>query len=805
MSSIEIPGYKIIKTLGVGGQATVYLAIQEGFDREVALKVMSPALAADPSFGERFIREAKIVAKLRHPNIVTVYDVGEHDGFFYLAMEYMPGIELRKRVAANIKAKDALIIIAKISRALDYAHQKGYIHRDVKSDNILFRDDDEPILTDFGIAKASNSSTQMTQQGKLIGTPQYMSPEQCRGRKLDGRSDIYSLGVILFEMLTQAVPYDGEDSVAVCLMHVTKPIPKLPVRLQHYQWLLDRMLAKKMEDRFATGTELAIEIEQFLSGETVKQDRPDIRASRHDDDTLIVPLDESFATEERMAIHQKSSSKKWPWFLLVLIVVGALGYTQQAKWMPIAQKVWTEFLGDKPSEKAVASLEVPSNVEDSSAKAKPVQTQQSEESLGIEEQAKRKHIAELMIEANSLARLSEMDAHQARELLQAFARVLAIEPQHTQATEGRNKAIALVKNKAVDALTNNEEVIFQQYRSVMESFAKDELAYAELEQAFQEYSATKKNAEKALANANEIKRLIREAESAFAANRLSTPRKNNAFELFHQVLQIDPSNNEALDGIERVKTTYVKTAQKALLEKQMAEANSAIERLSVLDPNYAALGDLQQQYATINQIVESEKKAAAEQEKVRQQKLEQERILADPLTQLKLSSKLQAARLAFSEGQLVEPEEFSALAKYKEMLAIDPNHKEALDGVKLVKEKLVTLVKEAIQNSDESAAKSLLSKLNSHFKNAEESPLLQQQINEMSLILPLEQDNQSADEADLPIDSMNEENLIGNESEQPVSNNSDSEQAQEQPENTDNDQQNDPQKEPVEPDPIPNS
>ncbi|MDQ7050530.1 MAG: serine/threonine-protein kinase [Enterobacterales bacterium] len=195
--SLEIPGYKILKTLGIGGQATVYLAIQKGFDREVALKVMSPALAADPSFGERFIREAKIVAQLSHDRIVTVYDVGKSDNFYYLAMEYMRGEELKSKISQGLKAKDALQIIAKLAKALHFAHQKGYIHRDVKSENILFNDDDQPVLTDFGIAKASNSSTQMTQTGKLIGTPEYMSPEQCRGKDLDGRSDLYSLGIIL--------------------------------------------------------------------------------------------------------------------------------------------------------------------------------------------------------------------------------------------------------------------------------------------------------------------------------------------------------------------------------------------------------------------------------------------------------------------------------------------------------------------------------------------------------------------------------------------------------------------------------
>ncbi|MEE4243764.1 MAG: serine/threonine-protein kinase, partial [Kangiellaceae bacterium] len=334
MASIEIPGYKIVKTLGVGGQATVYLAIQQGFDREVALKVMSPALAADPTFGERFIREAKIVAKLQHPNIVTVYDVGEHDGFYYLAMEYLPGTELRKKISQGIKSKDAVKIVSQVAKALHYAHDKGYIHRDVKSENILFRNDNQIVLTDFGIAKASNSSTQMTQQGKLVGTPQYMSPEQCRGRTLDGRSDLYSLGIIFYEMLTGNVPYDGEDSVAVCLMHVTKPIPKLPIRHKHYQWLVDRLLAKKSSDRFNNGEELAEQIASFLQGETVSE--TSITASR-DDKLEFMQHGDSEQYSNTDDTNPGSKSSKWLWLLVILLGASTAGFFTQEQWLGTAK------------------------------------------------------------------------------------------------------------------------------------------------------------------------------------------------------------------------------------------------------------------------------------------------------------------------------------------------------------------------------------------------------------------------------------------------------------------------------------
>ena len=260
---IDIPGYKILKQLGRGGMATVYLALQESVDREVALKIMSPALMVDPNFGERFLREARIAAKLHHRHVVGVHDVGKHGDIHYIAMEFVSGGSAHHEDGKPDDPTHVLRVVREIATALGYAHSKGFVHRDVKPDNILMRDDGSSALTDFGIARANDSATRMTRTGAVIGTPHYMSPEQARGRPLDGRADLYSLGCVLYEMLMGRVPYQADDPLAVGIMHITEPVPKLSPHLVPIQPLLDRLMAKTPEERFQNGGEVADAIREI--------------------------------------------------------------------------------------------------------------------------------------------------------------------------------------------------------------------------------------------------------------------------------------------------------------------------------------------------------------------------------------------------------------------------------------------------------------------------------------------------------------------------------------------------------------
>jgi serine/threonine protein kinase len=251
--------YKIVQELGRGGFATVYRALQPALNRDVAIKVLHPEFIRDERALRRFKREAVAVARLTHQNIVAVYDYGEQGGHAYLVMEFISGSTLKARLGGKpMPNADVLAIVRAVGSALDYAHSKGLIHRDVKPGNILYTEDYRIVLSDFGIVRLADDDSSLTRG--VIGTPQYMSPEQALGHEVDGRSDLYSLGIVLFEMLTGRVPYKGESAVATLSMHATLPVPSTRKFNERVPDVIDRIvlraLAKSPDDRYQTGAEL---------------------------------------------------------------------------------------------------------------------------------------------------------------------------------------------------------------------------------------------------------------------------------------------------------------------------------------------------------------------------------------------------------------------------------------------------------------------------------------------------------------------------------------------------------------------
>lgn len=261
--NILIPGYDIHGEIGEGAMASVYLATQRSLERKVALKVMAAALAADPQFCERFLREGKTLARLSHPHTVTIHDIGNVGELYYMAMEYLPNGTLKERIAAGMTPEQGVTLIRQIASALGYAHAQGLVHRDVKPANILFRADGTAVLSDFGIAKSLDDRTQFTQAGFAVGTPSYMSPEQARGQEIDGRADLYALGVVLYEILVGKLPYSGTDALSTALAHLTEPLPELPVHHGRYQSVLRKLLAKDPAERFPDAAALLLALDQL--------------------------------------------------------------------------------------------------------------------------------------------------------------------------------------------------------------------------------------------------------------------------------------------------------------------------------------------------------------------------------------------------------------------------------------------------------------------------------------------------------------------------------------------------------------
>ncbi|GIX35406.1 MAG: hypothetical protein KatS3mg126_1185 [Lysobacteraceae bacterium] len=249
---IEIPGYTVLGEIGRGGMATVYRARQILLDREVALKVMAPQLARDDTHAQRFLQEARMLAALNHPNIVQVFDIGKTaEGLHYFSMQLLPGGDFATRLREGMSEVELVRVLVAVAGALGFAHRRGYVHRDVTPANILFDAHDQPVLTDFGIARALASTSRITQAGLSIGTSHYMSPEQARGVEVDHRSDIYSLGVLVFEAVVGHPPYEGEDGFAVAFAHVHDPLPRVPEEVARWQPLIDRAMAKDPAERFA--------------------------------------------------------------------------------------------------------------------------------------------------------------------------------------------------------------------------------------------------------------------------------------------------------------------------------------------------------------------------------------------------------------------------------------------------------------------------------------------------------------------------------------------------------------------------
>ncbi len=257
-----IKGYRFIRRLGSTEHSGVYLAERESTHLQVVLKVLRQAPGREDSVGafDRFLQEYETIADMDHPNIVRIYDLGVADDHAHIAMEYLGGGDLRQRIDAGIPERQSVQYLRQIAGALSAVHANGVLHRDLKPGNIMLRKDGSIALIDFGLAKKAKLESEITGTGEIFGTPYYMSPEQGHGSNVDERSDIYSLGVIFYEMLTGEKPYRSDTAMGLIYLHANAPIPLLPTRLGHHQALLNMMLAKTPTDRLQS----AAEIEEWL-------------------------------------------------------------------------------------------------------------------------------------------------------------------------------------------------------------------------------------------------------------------------------------------------------------------------------------------------------------------------------------------------------------------------------------------------------------------------------------------------------------------------------------------------------------
>ncbi len=253
---IVAPGYRVLRRVGEGGMSRVFLAEREEDGLQLVLKMLDPRLARDPASRARFVREYKIIQRIQNEHVVMIFDQGFTSDTPWLAMEYFSGGDLQARIRSGISSMGALKILVQMAEALDAVHSAGVVHRDLKPQNIMFRENHRLAILDFGLARELDATSTLTQKGMVMATPLYMSPEQCLGQPHDERGDLYSTGVILYEMLTGCHMFEGDNAPQLAYQHVHGQIPKLPKRLAGYQSLLERLVAKRPDDRFQSAREL---------------------------------------------------------------------------------------------------------------------------------------------------------------------------------------------------------------------------------------------------------------------------------------------------------------------------------------------------------------------------------------------------------------------------------------------------------------------------------------------------------------------------------------------------------------------
>ncbi|MCJ7678412.1 MAG: protein kinase, partial [Anaerolineales bacterium] len=278
----QLGPYQIVAPLGEGGMAAVFRAYQPGMERYVALKVLPRQFAEDPEFSARFQREARILAQLQHPHILPVFDYGQVEGYSFIVMPFVPSGTLTDSIQGQpLPLPRIRQVISQVGDALSYAHGRGLVHRDVKPSNVLIDESGNCLLTDFGLARMVETNVNLTAIGTLMGTPAYMSPEQGSGSKIDSRSDIYSLGIILYEMATGRVPYRAETPVAVVFMHTSAPLPlprsvnpDLPEAVER---VILKALARNPDDRYQTAEDLVAALKRAIPETPMVTSKPEPR------------------------------------------------------------------------------------------------------------------------------------------------------------------------------------------------------------------------------------------------------------------------------------------------------------------------------------------------------------------------------------------------------------------------------------------------------------------------------------------------------------------------------------------------
>ncbi|PCK01974.1 MAG: serine/threonine protein kinase [Alteromonadaceae bacterium] len=589
--AVVIPGYTVHKLLGSGTMACVYLATQESLQRQVAVKILnSHSPQADPKANERFVNEAHIIAAVNHPNIVTIHDIAElEDGRSYISMEYLSGGDLTHLKGQALGESYALAMIRKVALGLAAIHKKNIIHRDIKPANILFRDNGGIVLSDFGIAKNLELDSQLTQTGLAIGSVAYSSPEQIYGSALDPRSDIYSLGVVLLELLSGNNPYSEDNYARTLVNHTEKPIPDLSHLPEPYQQLLEKMLAKQVTDRHADVDELLAEIDTLLG-----------QATADSDDATLLHLAAKPVVVFDGELIRLGQIKRLParvkWIGLSVLALSVILLAGLAM-MPFApEKSEADLQVEALLNKAKASLNAGQLILPESDSAEYYFKQalqiQPENSVAVEgfnqvnDLLIKRYLdlAEQRVLKLRLTRPAEDNA------TYYFRKVLAMETENQAALEGLKKVDDLRINRYLGLAEKRisklrlsrpaEDNAIYFYRKVLAIEAKNQAALEGLKKVDSLF----------------VKRYLGIADQRISQLRLSRPTKDNAIYYYRKVLAMDAKNKTAQAGLQRVADKYRYLADKAYRKKEYSVGKGYIASGLALSPGDKLLLALKNKY-----------------------------------------------------------------------------------------------------------------------------------------------------------------------------------------------------------------
>ena len=744
---IHISGYRLVRPLGGGALATVYLAVDIAADREVALKVMSATLLADDDFSARFLREARIAARLEHPGLVRIHDVGHIGKHHYLSMEYLTGGTLRAADNASRPHAFALRVVREIAGALAYLHERGFIHRDVKTNNVLLRGDGAAVLTDFGIVRTNPAAAQMTLTGNDVGTPQYLSPEQARGEVIDGRADLYALGIVLHELLTGRVPYDAEDSVTVGLRHIDDPLPRLSDKLSRLQPLLDHLLAKQPAERFQTGDEVVAavaELEQALvssasSGDSLVSaaipDEPNFDLDRAGiqqptlgrldelDEATLLDRAPPKLREPKRARSRGVSGGVLVGIVLMLIVAAwfnqdrlrsLLPETELNRLLDQGQIALNEGRISGTQDAALESFRRARDLEQDNEVARNGLAavaarllQQGHDALAHNDLSAARQALTMLrdlrgggadidqlvrdITTAETGRDDEAQVLEAAEVALADGRITGSdgaiaayrklernEHAATIAKAGLLKAGKVLEADADAALSAGDLATMA---SRIDDLAGNLPEYPELADLRGRLSAARQQLK--LQNTQ----MLETAQQRLRAGEVSDG-EDSALALYRQVLEHDPSNRTAQEGLKRVAKALMLRADAALEDRDVDRASDLLVQIAKLTPSAPELGHAQ---ARLRDLRES-------------RDIDAQRPTLQAVDIERVRQLLVLGRAAARRGALMDPPQSSAYDYYRAALAIDPGNAAARDGLRELPERARQRYRDSYADGDLSAA-----------------------------------------------------------------------------------------------------